>query len=102
MKVLTARQMRAVDRVSTEELGIPSLLLMENAGRNVFHVLQEKFPRLERERITVLCGKGNNGGDGLVVARHLRMRGHQPRVVLLADPETLQGDARSNYDILVE
>ena len=100
MKVLTAQQMREVDRISTEKLGIPSLLLMENAGRNVFHLLQGKFPQLERERIAVLCGKGNNGGDGLVVARHLYMNGHEPRVVLLADPESMKGDARINYDIL--
>ena len=102
MKILTARQMREVDRISIEKLGIPGLLLMENAGRNVFHLIEEKFPALEQERIAILCGKGNNGGDGFVVARHLCMRGHQPRVVLLADPESVKGDARSNYDLLCQ
>ncbi len=101
MKVLTARQMREVDRVTMEKLGIPGLLLMENAGRNVFRVLEEKFPARDRERITILCGKGNNGGDGFVVARHLTMRGNRPRVVLLGAPDALKGDARTNYEMLL-
>ncbi|MBI1956598.1 MAG: NAD(P)H-hydrate dehydratase [Acidobacteria bacterium] len=101
MKILTARQMREVDRITTEKFGVPSLVLMENAGRNVFHLIQQKFPALHRERIAILCGKGNNGGDGFVVARQLRMRGYEPRVFLLADPDGLKGDARVNYEILV-
>ena len=101
VKVLTASQMREVDRITIEELGVPGLVLMENAGRNVVRVLEEKFPSLAQERITILCGKGNNGGDGFVVARHLKMRGHAPRVVLLADPGSLQGDAQTNYEILL-
>lgn len=102
IKVLSAQQMREIDRLSTEKLGIPSLLLMENAGRNVFHQIREKFPHLENERIAILCGKGNNGGDGFVVARQLLLRGHAPRVILLADPEGLKGDARVNYEILLQ
>ena len=101
-KILTAAQMREIDRLSTEKLGIPSLVLMENAGRNVFHLIEEKFPHLEQERITILCGKGNNGGDGFVVARQLLMRGYRPRVVLLAEPESLKGDARKNCEILLQ
>jgi len=101
MKILNSSQMRAVDRVSIEELGIPGLLLMENAGRSVADLIQAKFSAREREHIVVLCGKGNNGGDGFVVARHLKMRGHAPRVVLLADPQSLKGDARANYDHLL-
>ncbi|MBI3933996.1 MAG: NAD(P)H-hydrate dehydratase [Acidobacteria bacterium] len=102
VKVLTASQMREADRATIEELGVPGLVLMENAGRNVAAVLEQMFPSLAGERITILCGKGNNGGDGLVVARHLKMRGHSPRVVLLAEPGTLNGDARSNYEILLK
>ena len=101
MKVLTASQMREVDRITIEQLGVPGLLLMENAGRNVVRFLQEKFPSLDRERITILCGKGNNGGDGFVVGRHLKMRGIQPRVMLLAAPDSLKGDARANYEMLL-
>ena len=102
MKILTAQQMREVDRITIEKLGVPGPLLMENAGRNVFEVLRERFPALAQERITILCGKGNNGGDGFVVARHLYQRGIAPRVILLAEPHSLKGDARLHYDILLQ
>ncbi len=101
-KVLTAQQMREVDRMTIEELGVPGRVLMENAGRSVVDVLESRFTGLAERRIAVLCGKGNNGGDGFVIARHLLMRDFpEPRVVLLAAPSTLQGDARTNYDLLV-
>ncbi len=74
MKVLTGAQMRRIDRRTTEERGLPSLVLMENAGSRVFEFLAHRFSPLGRERIAVLCGKGNNGGDGLVVARRLHTR----------------------------
>ena len=94
--------MKAIDRACIEQLGIPGMVLMENAGRNAAQLIQEKFPTRDKDRITILCGKGNNGGDGLVVARHLLMQGRRPRVVLLAEPESLRGDARSNYSILLQ
>src|SRR5262249_38198477 len=99
MKILTARQMREVDRITIERLGIPGLTLMENAGSNVFRVIEQKFPALERERTVVLCGKGNNGGDGFVVARLPREKlpRNPPRVILLAAPDTLKDDALANY-----
>jgi len=100
MKILTAAQMREVDRITSEELGIPSLLLMENAGISVVRVMEERFRPLAGHRIAILCGKGNNGGDGFVVARQLWMRGLRPQVVLLADPGAIRGDARVNYDAL--
>jgi NAD(P)H-hydrate epimerase len=101
VKVLTASQMGEVDRVTIEELGVPGMVLMENAGRAVARVIAERFRPWERERIVILCGKGNNGGDGFVVARHLKMRGHAPQVVLLAEPGALRGDALANYHLLV-
>ena len=73
MKVLTAEQMRRIDQ-RTMELGIPGLVLMENAGHRVVELLQEKFAPLASHRVVVLCGKGNNGGDGFVVARQLYTR----------------------------
>ena len=100
IKVLTASQMRELDRVTTERVGVPGMVLMENAGRNVVRALAERFV-LERERVAILCGKGNNGGDGFAVARHLSMRGHSPRVALLADPAALTGDALANYQIQI-
>lgn len=93
--------MREVDRVSRERLGLAGLVLMENAGRGVVEVLGRLFPRLAEQRIGIVCGKGNNGGDGFVVARHLLMRGVRPRVVVLADPTSIQGDARVNYELLL-
>jgi NAD(P)H-hydrate epimerase len=101
MKVLTAAQMRDVDR-RTMELGIPGLILMENAGHRVVEFLAAKFAPLDQQRVVILCGKGNNGGDGLVVARqlHTRFKPQRLDVVLAADPAELQGDAAENYRML--
>lgn len=101
MKVLTAAQMREVDR-RTIELGIPGIVLMENAGQRVVDFLIERFAPLRDQRIVILCGKGNNGGDGMVIARQLytRFPGLWLRTVLLAAPEDLKGDAAANYRML--
>src|SRR2546427_2999943 len=96
MKVLTAAEMQRIDRLTTERYGVPSLTLMENGGRGVVEFLEERFAPLSQHRILVLCGRGNNGGDGLVVARLLCERALKPRVVLLADPSALKGDAAAN------
>ena len=101
MKVLTAAQMRDMDR-RTIELGIPGLILMENAAHRVVEYLAEVFPRLNEHRIVVMCGKGNNGGDGLAIARQLHIRIH-PRmldVVLTCSEQDLRGDAAENYRML--
>ncbi len=100
MRILTPEQLREVDRLSTEKYGIPSLLLMENAGMRVAEVLESKFEELDRLTVAVLCGKGNNGGDGLVVARQLIQRGCFPFVFLFASEEELKGDAKTNLNIL--
>ena len=96
MKVLTAERMREADRLTTERYGIPGLQLMENAGAGVADYLAQKFPDLSARNIAVLCGKGNNGGDGMVVARRLRERGAAPRVFLFAEPSSIRGDAATN------
>ena len=102
MKILTAAEMREVDR-RTVEAGIPGIVLMENAGHRVVEFLAERFAPLAEQRIVVLCGKGNNGGDGLVVARqlHTRFAPASLHVVLLADPGELKGDAAANYNMLL-
>ena len=102
MKVLTPEQMRDVDR-RTIQLGIPSLVLMENAGSRVVDVLRERYDPLSAQRIVVVCGKGNNGGDGLVIARqlHTRFRPRGLEVVLAYPPEELKGDARTNFEMLL-
>ncbi|HKW18265.1 MAG TPA: NAD(P)H-hydrate dehydratase [Terriglobales bacterium] len=97
MKILTTAEMREVDRLTTEKYGIASLLLMENAGASIARFLAAHFSPLERRRIVVLCGKGNNGGDGFVVARKLRELRAQPIVFLFADPAELTGDAAENF-----
>jgi hydroxyethylthiazole kinase-like uncharacterized protein yjeF len=102
MKILTAAEMGRIDRLTTERAGVPSLELMESAGLGVVEFLAEEYGPLNRHKIAVVCGKGNNGGDGLVVARHLHREGHAPRVFLLADPKSLQGDAAVNFKRLAE
>jgi NAD(P)H-hydrate epimerase len=66
MKILTAAQMQRIDRLTTERYGVPSLTLMENAARGVVEFLGERFAPLGQQRIVILCGRGNNGGDGFV------------------------------------
>jgi ADP-dependent NAD(P)H-hydrate dehydratase / NAD(P)H-hydrate epimerase len=100
MRILTAAEMQRIDRLTSEKFGVPSLTLMENAGRGVVEFLQERFAPLSSHKITVLCGRGNNGGDGLVVARMLRGRGLQPRVILFAEPQNVKGDAAANLERL--
>lgn len=95
MKIVTAAEMREIDRVTSERFGVPSLTLMENAGSAVADFVLEQYP--QGKRIGVVCGKGNNGGDGFVVARKLRESGREVTVVLLADPSELHGDAATMF-----
>jgi ADP-dependent NAD(P)H-hydrate dehydratase / NAD(P)H-hydrate epimerase len=95
MKIVSAEEMRAIDRASSERFGVPSLTLMENAGAAVAeHVLAHHSAA---RRIVVFCGKGNNGGDGFVAARRLHQKGKTVQVILLADPAELKGDAAAMY-----
>jgi NAD(P)H-hydrate epimerase len=100
MRVLSARQMREADRRAIEDVGIPSIVLMENAGRQVVAALQSAFPELNSMRVSVLCGKGNNGGDGFVVARALNSMDVAATVALIGDAASLKGDAKTNFDAL--
>ena len=100
MRILTAKQMREADRRTIEEVGVPSLLLMENAGLQVVAAMDARFGSLATRRVVVLCGRGNNGGDGLVVARTLRQRNIDVSVCLVGRVADLQGDARTNLDSL--
>jgi NAD(P)H-hydrate epimerase len=96
---LTREQVRQVDRRASDEYGMPGLVLMENAGRGV----AETMLTLGIEGPVVICaGKGNNGGDGFVIARHLDNHGTSVRVLLLADPSELVGDAAANWQILMK
>jgi NAD(P)H-hydrate epimerase len=99
MKVVTAKEMQELDRRASAEYGISSLLLMENAGAGAVRVMEQLFPNLCRSKIAVVCGKGNNGGDGFVVARHLANRSATVQVLLLAKKGELKGDAAVNSEI---
>jgi hydroxyethylthiazole kinase-like uncharacterized protein yjeF len=95
--LVSAATMRALDRHTIDKLGVPSDLLMESAGRSVAsEVLSSLAEQASSGEVCVVCGGGNNGGDGLVAARHLALLGVPTRVVLLTDPERLRGDAASN------
>jgi NAD(P)H-hydrate epimerase len=83
LRVLNARQMRAADRRTIDEVGLPSVVLMENAGRQVVAALETLVDDLPSRTVAVLCGTGNNGGDGFVVARVLQQRGLTPAVFLV-------------------
>ena len=95
MKIVSAAEMREIDRVTSERFGVPSLTLMENAGAAVAGFVTARFP--DARRIGVICGKGNNGGDGFVAARHLHGTDRTVKVLLLCDPGELRGDAAENY-----
>ncbi len=100
MRVLNAAQMREADRRTTEEIGIPSLVLMENAGRQVVAAIEATYSDLSERQVAVLCGRGNNGGDGFVVARTLLQRGVDVSLFLLGNVSEVRGDARTNLEIL--
>src|ERR1700733_1725174 len=91
MKIVSAEEMRAIDRATSERFGVPSLTLMEDAGTAVADFVLSHYAAASR--IVVFCGKGNNGGDGFVAARRLHQKGKKIQVVLLADPGELGGDA---------
>lgn len=99
MQFLSGQQSRRVDQLAITEFGMSSLVLMENAGRGAAD-LMERLGLKRTNRIIICSGKGNNGGDGFVLARHLLIRDYQPTVLLLADPTELTGDALVNYRIL--
>src|SRR5712691_10009510 len=100
MRVLNAAQMREADRRTTEEIGIPSLVLMENAGRQAVAAMETMHSDLFERQVAVLCGRGNNGGDGFVIARTLLQRGIDVSVFLMGRVADVRGDARTNLEIL--
>jgi NAD(P)H-hydrate epimerase len=96
--LLSREQIRRIDHLAVERYGIPSLLLMENAGRNATAIICEQFG--QQGRAAVICGTGNNGGDGFVVARHLHNAGWSVRGVLAGRPEKMTPDAGLNFGII--
>lgn len=98
-QLATAAQMRELDRRATEEFGIPGIVLMENAARVFVRFLLQRTGDLSGRRVAVLCGKGNNGGDGLAIARYLFLAGARVEVYLVGSAAELKGDARTNFEI---
>jgi ADP-dependent NAD(P)H-hydrate dehydratase / NAD(P)H-hydrate epimerase len=96
MKALTAAEMREVDRLTTDRYGIPSLQLMENAGTQFVNFLCSFYDDVATSHAAILCGKGNNGGDGFVIARHLQDKGLKPSVYLFNEQAAVRGDAAEN------
>jgi len=102
-KALTREEMRELDRTAIEDYQIPGIILMENAGRNVVEEVLKMLPGHQNRKIAVLCGKGNNGGDGFVIARHLHNKNISTEVFLFAKTSEIlkHGDAGTNLRILI-
>ena len=98
--VVTAEQMQAIDRHAIDDFGIPGITLMENAGVGIIQELQRRFPDLSHKKIFIFCGKGNNGGDGFVIARHLFSLDSEVRVLLAGKLSELKGDAKNIKNII--
>ena len=98
--VMSRDEVRAFDRWAINELGIPGVVLMENAGRSCAELIKDKLADVTAPRVCIFCGTGNNGGDGYVIARHLLNSGFSVVVVIIGDRNKIKGDAKVNIDIL--
>lgn len=103
MKLVNAEQMRLIDKDAIERIGIPSLELMENAGSGIAAaVISDLIPLEDTASFTVFCGKGNNGGDGFVIARYLFQAGYDVEIFFIGPPDKLSNDAKANFDLVLE
>ncbi len=98
--VMTRDEVRGVDSWAINEVGVAGVVLMENAGRSCAELIREKLAGVERSRVCIFCGTGNNGGDGYVIARHLLNSGFEVVVVICGDRSKVKGDAKINLEIL--
>ena len=99
-RVMSRDEVRRVDAWAIDEIGAPGAVLMENAGRSCAELVKQRLAGIDRPKVCVFCGVGNNGGDGYVIARHLLNAGFQVRIVLCGERDKVRGDARVNLDIL--
>ena len=100
--IISVSQAREIDNWIREKLGVSVLVLMENAGRSVAEEALKTLKDKKRAGVVIVCGKGNNGGDGLVACRHLMCRGIKPKIFLAAKISQVRGEARVNLDILLK
>jgi NAD(P)H-hydrate epimerase len=98
--VMSREEVRAFDSWAINTLGVPGVVLMENAGRSCAELINEKLSDIVRPKVCIFCGTGNNGGDGYVIARHLLNNGFVVVVVICGDRSRIKGDAKTNLDIL--
>jgi len=99
-RVMSRDEVRRVDAWAIDEIGVPGVVLMENAGRSCAELVKQKLAGKDRPTVCIFCGAGNNGGDGYVIARHLLNAGVRVRTVLCGERDKVRGDARINLDIL--
>ncbi len=99
-RLVTSDEMREMDKRTIEEIRIPGLILMENAGIGVVRCVEKILSPPDGKHVMIFCGKGNNGGDGMVVARHLHNKGMNAEVILIGEKEKIKGDALVNFHIL--
>ena len=102
MKAVTAEQMRKIDTATSSEIGIPSIVLMENAAREVCKVCLDELKGIEEPKVVIFAGKGNNGGDGFALARQLNDRGVDCKIIFLFDTSKFSTDAEINYNIALK
>lgn len=100
IRFVTAKQMQHIDRRASAVFGVPSIVLMENAGRGAAEEILTALKKIHHPRVIILCGTGNNGGDGFVTARHLMIHSIQSEVFILGQEAQIKGDARVNFNIL--
>lgn len=98
--MMSRSEVRAFDQWAISRVGIPGVVLMENAGRACAELIKEKLANVPKAKVCIFCGTGNNGGDGYVIARHLAGRGFGARVVICGDRGKIKGDAKVNLDII--
>lgn len=99
-RVVSRDEVREVDAWAIDKIGVPGVVLMENAGRSCAELIKEKLAAVDHPWVCLFCGTGNNGGDGYVIARHLLNAGFHVEVILCSEREKIRGDAKINLDIL--
>lgn len=98
--IMTRSEVRAFDAWAINKIGIPGVVLMENAGRSCAELIKERLKDVPAPKVSIFCGSGNNGGDGYVIARHLLNSDYDVTVVICGDRARIKGDAKINLEIL--
>ena len=100
MKLVSGTQMKKIDKKTIKDIGIPGIVLMENAAIKAVQQIEQSFKSINNIKVVVICGKGNNGGDGFAISRHLYNKGADVTVINLYDKSIIKGDALTNLTII--